>query len=818
MTVSQPDQTQNEQTEMTAEQKRNRAARILSLLFMVGAILSGIFTFIQYLSTKQDLYQLVVVLIFAVCGAAGFALSRAGKTVRSALVIIVPNLVLVPLFITQAQGLGLLLSIFSSFFPLGIASLTLPPKYFRSVLIAAIIAGLFSVFGDLYWPIEREVTAAYATNFGTIIAIASLVAIFFLIIRNFANYSLRTKIITVTVLMVSLAVIIVATAIGRLSRTAIIERTGENLQTLAQAEALAVGELLFRETATLRTLAFNDQLRQSVQEQNESYRGDDSEISAEIERLDQQWINSVDESTLITAVLQNGATNELSQYQQVWVNNAEVFITDRYGALVASTNRTSDYYQADEAWWQAAYNNGTGDFYFGEPEFDESSGVNAINIALPLRNGTQEIIGILRTTLNLSLLEDVVVAARFGQTGQISIHLPGQFDIELDDDQFVVETENLVAPEILSQALPEEESYIFTPIDETVNILATSPVTTLSHEPVVDRLNWVVAVHQAEAEALASAAEQQRVIAVLSAILLLVTAGVGYFISARLAAPILDLTHVARQVAAGDLTARAAVGASDEVGVLAETLNTMTSQLSESIANLEAQVQARTRALEASNEVGRRISANLIPQRLVAEVVNQVKIAFDYYHVHVYLIDKAGENLVMAGGTGEAGKQLLANKHQIEHGQGLVGQAAETNASVLVPDVTKNSTWLPNPLLPDTKAETAVPIIYADKLFGVLDVQHNVVDGLSQRDVDLLESIAAQVAIALQNARAYERAQDKAEQEAHFNEINRTIQSTTDVETAMQVAVRELGRVLDAKQVRVQLQSGQNGRNHEEKI
>jgi GAF domain-containing protein len=103
-------------------------------------------------------------------------------------------------------------------------------------------------------------------------------------------------------------------------------------------------------------------------------------------------------------------------------------------------------------------------------------------------------------------------------------------------------------------------------------------------------------------------------------------------------------------------------------------------------------------------------------------------------------------------------------------------------------------------LLPDTKAEIAVPIMSVDKVWGVLDVQHNVTDGLSQADVDLLQSIANQVAVALRNANLYEEAQQQAKREALMNEINQKIANTKDVQEAMQVAAREIGRALNAAQ------------------
>lgn len=256
------------------------------------------------------------------------------------------------------------------------------------------------------------------------------------------------------------------------------------------------------------------------------------------------------------------------------------------------------------------------------------------------------------------------------------------------------------------------------------------------------------------------------------------------------------------------LLLRSATNALDNAMAL---LNKRNQELEDAQVLLEERVVKRTQSLQLITEVSRYLSTILYVDQLVAEVVEQVRNMFDYYHVHIYVMDSSGENLIMTGGTGEAGKVMLSRGHKVAKDKGLVGRAAMTNTAVLVSDVTQEEGWLPNPLLPGTKSEVAVPITLGEEVLGILDVQQNSVNGLTEEDVYLLQSVANQVAVALRNANLYEQVERQVIQQTRVNEISQKIQATMDLDSVLRVSAQELGQSLGVRRATVQLTRKQKG-------
>jgi GAF domain-containing protein/HAMP domain-containing protein len=283
--------------------------------------------------------------------------------------------------------------------------------------------------------------------------------------------------------------------------------------------------------------------------------------------------------------------------------------------------------------------------------------------------------------------------------------------------------------------------------------------------------SWLVVYSQDKSLIEASFVQQNR-ISIL--IVSLIAAAIGIFvtfITRAFSDPILQLTETAKRIAVGDLTARANIKSEDEIGILAQTFDTMTAELSGLITGLESRVEERTHELATQNEfltfrsrqlqtvsdVARSVASTQSLDSLLTKVTELISERFNYYHVGIFLNDEKNEFAVLRSANSEGGKRMLARSHKLKVGQvGIVGYVTGTGNPRIATDVGEDAVHFKNPDLPYTRSEMALPLKIGDKIIGALDIQSTESNAFTAENIELFNILADQVAIAIDNNRLYE--------------------------------------------------------------
>ena len=169
-------------------------------------------------------------------------------------------------------------------------------------------------------------------------------------------------------------------------------------------------------------------------------------------------------------------------------------------------------------------------------------------------------------------------------------------------------------------------------------------------------------------------------------------------------------------------------------------------------AQLYTRTTRQARILTLLNEIACELSSILNLDELLNRIAELLRRLIDYQMFSILLLDASGEKLQHRFSL--RFRENIHLKHEVPLGRGIVGQAAESKQAVLVPDVKKDPRYIE--ANPETRSELAVPLIYKDQVIGVLDLEHTRRGFFTEEHQRTITTLAAQVAIALENARLYE--------------------------------------------------------------
>jgi GAF domain-containing protein len=169
--------------------------------------------------------------------------------------------------------------------------------------------------------------------------------------------------------------------------------------------------------------------------------------------------------------------------------------------------------------------------------------------------------------------------------------------------------------------------------------------------------------------------------------------------------------------------------------------------------NAQDKVNTRFAELRLAAEVGRTVSQVRTLNVMLTDTVDLIRSQFDLYYVQVYLTNPSQTALILQAGTGTVGAELLSRAHRLPlNTSSINGRSAIEKRSIAIPDTKLSATFKPNPLLPDTRSELAVPLMIGERVVGVLDMQSREPNKLNQEGLTAFEALAGQLAIAIQNA------------------------------------------------------------------
>jgi GAF domain-containing protein len=171
-------------------------------------------------------------------------------------------------------------------------------------------------------------------------------------------------------------------------------------------------------------------------------------------------------------------------------------------------------------------------------------------------------------------------------------------------------------------------------------------------------------------------------------------------------------------------------------------------------------LEQRASQLRAAAEVTRDTTAARELDELLNRAVDMIRRRFGFYHAGIFFVDETGEWAVLRAATGDAGRQLLEQGHKLRVGKsGIVGYVAATGEPRIALDVGVDAVHFRNPLLPETRSEMALPLRIGRRVIGALDVQSREETAFDEEDISILQTIADQLAVAIENARLLQEMQ-----------------------------------------------------------
>ncbi len=221
--------------------------------------------------------------------------------------------------------------------------------------------------------------------------------------------------------------------------------------------------------------------------------------------------------------------------------------------------------------------------------------------------------------------------------------------------------------------------------------------------------------------------------------------------------------------------------------------------------SLHEQMRRRALQLQTAAEVSRAASSILNLDELLPRVVDLIRERFDLYYVGLFLVEEipqgredAGRWAVLRAGTGEAGQKMIQAGHKLAiGGQSMIGGCVASGQARIALDVGEEAVRFDNPLLPLTRSEMALPLISRGRIIGAMTIQSAQPAAFSTEDITVLQTMADQLANAIENAHLFQERERRITELAIVNEIGQALSTALDLDELLEAVHQQVSRLFD---------------------
>jgi len=744
-------------------QQRRNALFFASVLFIADVSLFGYTLTFSFFQAQVGSILMGVVSLLA--GVALWLTLR--RRVTPGMILLIVSLILSHFSLNfLLRDMGLILGVIGVMLVSMLASLTLPARLSSRAVIVSVVSAVGDVLADIYLPITRSAPPSVLTPLLT----TSVVGLFIIFLFfQFNSFSLRAKLIIISVSLTSITALSIGGVLLSTLNNALRQQTEAHLVSETQIKTIRIEAFLNgvrNDIALLSKLSEVENYMRIVEN-----RGSASDLTFAQRGVEVEFANFASQHPQYDQVR---LINPVGQ-ETVRINNTSG------GIVVVPLKNLQD--ESDDDYFKNSINLPEGKIYISDISLNTENGQIEIPHKPVIHYGVPIYLnGRMYGVVILSALAETFLSPLGGGTSSAFL---------VDADGYYIyhpvtskrwgrdlQTNNSLLQDN-RQLAATATSGISDTYESSDELFAFTPIK-LQNE---SKPRWFLVSSLSTELALAPVNNAQRNGLLLLTFTLIVAGIITAIGSQILIAPLVDLTQVAQKIGAGDLNVRAHTRAhdarrtnrfyqeiageqietthtEDEIDILARTFNTMTAQLKQTLSGLEQRVSERTRDLAIAAEVGQRASLMRDLETLLSDSVELIRARFDLYYVQIYLTDATGKILVLRSGSGEAGKQLLGRAHRLTVGSGINGSAAASRQAVIVSDTSTSSIYRPNPLLPETRSEMSVPMMIGERVLGVLDLQSNTANALNKENASVFNTLAAQIAIAIENVILFAQAEE----------------------------------------------------------